>query len=239
VDFFQSDKPAIIKQYQDILKDAADNGIMVNFHGCTLPRGWNRTWPNLLSMEAVRGAECYGFDSSYPEITIWHNTILPFTRNAVGSMDYTPVTFSDQKFPHITSYGYELALSIVFESGILHYADAVKPYRELPEVPKAFLSKVPVVWDETRLLGGEPGQYCIMARRSGNTWYIGGINGTKNAQTWEIDLAPLGEQDFNAAIITDGPDSRQFSTETIMIPAGEKMKVSVLPAGGFVATLNP
>ncbi|RPH68391.1 glycoside hydrolase family 97 protein, partial [bacterium] len=151
VDFFQSDKPQMMKLYLDILRDAADHNIFVVFHGCTVPKGWNRTWPNLISMEAVRGAENYQFDSLYPEKAVWHNTILPFTRNVVGSMDYTPVAFTNQKYPHQTTRGYEMALSIVFESGVLHFADRVEAYQALPEKPKEFLKNIPVTWDETRL----------------------------------------------------------------------------------------
>ncbi len=238
VDFFQSDKPMIIKQYFDILKDAADNKVMVNFHGCTLPKGWNRTWPNLVSMEAIRGAESYAFDSIYPQNAVWHNTILPFTRNAVGSMDYTPVTFSDQRYPHLTTYGHELALSVVFESGILHLADRIEPYRKLPAEPKQFLKTVPVVWDSTILLQGYPGKECVIARRANNAWYIGGINGTDQSAKWEIDLSRLGKNDFAASIITDGATAKEFESSTTTIKSGDKMVVEVLPAGGFVAVLK-
>ena len=238
VDFFQSDKPQIIKQYFDILKDAADNKIMVNFHGCTMPRGWNRTWPNLVSMEAVRGAESYGFDTTYTENAVWHNTILPFTRNVIGSMDYTPLTFSNQKFPHKTSFGHELALSVVFESGILHFADNCESYRALPEAPKNFIKTVPSTWDSTLLLAGYPGKHCVMARKSGDTWYIGGINGTDENRTWEIDLSRLHGSDFSASVITDGETSSTFSASETLLKIGEKLKVTVLPFGGFVATLK-
>ena len=238
VDFFQSDKQGIIKQYFDILKDAADNHIMVNFHGCTLPRGWNRTWPNLLSMEAVRGAECYGFDSLFTSHAPWHNATLPFTRNVVGSMDYTPVTFTDQKYPHLTTYGHELALTIVFESGILHLADRVEAYRNLPQDARTFLKELPVVWDETRLLAGEPGKFCIMARRKGEVWYVGGINGTKDAQRWDIDLSRLESNADTVLTITDGIGPRQFASAMSSIRSSEQLQVNVLPFGGFVAILK-
>ncbi len=238
VDFFQSDKPAIIQQYFDILRDAAQYKIMVNFHGCTMPRGWERTWPNLVCMEAVRGAECYAFDEQFPAKAVWYNTILPFTRNAVGSMDYTPVAFTNQKYPHQTSYGHELALSIVFESGILHYADRVAAYTSLPYAPKEFLKQIPTVWDETILLSGYPGKECVIARNHGDTWYIGGINGTTEEKTWEIDLKRLPQRDYTATIITDGATTTEFSTEAIVIKQGEKLKVNVLGAGGFAAVLR-
>jgi hypothetical protein len=238
VDFFQSDKQDIIKQYFDILKDAADNRIMVNFHGCTLPRGWNRTWPNLLSMEAVRGAECYGFDSLFTSRAPGHNATLAFTRNAVGSMDYTPVAFTNQRFPHITTYGHEMALSVVFESGILHFADRVAAYTSLPPECRSFLKNIPVVWDETRLLAGVPGEYCIMARRKGDTWYLGGINGTQDSRNWNVDLSLLGSKACDVMTITDGNSPGEFVSTISVIKAAEKLGISVLPFGGFVATLR-
>ena len=143
VDFFHSDKQAGIQLYWDILADAAEHRIMVNLHGCTIPRGWRRTWPHLMTMEGVRGAEQYGFDEHFPETAVWHNTILPFTRNVVGPMDYTPVTFSDFLFPHLTTNGHELALAVVFESGLQHYADSVESYRETPPYVQEMLRRHP------------------------------------------------------------------------------------------------
>jgi hypothetical protein len=237
VDFFQSDKPLIIKQYFDILKDAADNKILVNFHGCTLPKGWNRTWPNLISMEAARGAESYAFDSLYPSKAVWHNTIFPFTRNVVGSMDYTPVTFSNQKYPHITSYAYELALSVVFESGILHFADKIEAYKALPEAPLGFLKSMPVAWDSTLFLQGAPGKECVIARRSGSDWYVAGINGQDISRDWEIDLSRLIPQQYVAYVISDGKTNQEFKSIKTTLKAGETIAVKVLPYGGFLAKL--
>lgn len=238
VDFFQSDKQQIIAQYFDILKDAADNRIMVNFHGCTLPRGWNRTWPNLMSMEAVRGAECYAFDEKFPANAVWYNTILPFTRNAVGSMDYTPVTFTDQKYPHLTTWGHELALSVVFESGILHMADRVEAYLTLPGDIRHFLSKVPAAWDETKFLAGEPGKFCVIARKSGNSWYIGGINGTNETMDLSIDISVLTDNKTDLFLITDSDKPDKFDTGKLSIDKGEKLNLSLKAAGGFAATLT-
>ncbi|MEP6948990.1 MAG: glycoside hydrolase family 97 catalytic domain-containing protein, partial [Ginsengibacter sp.] len=118
VDFFESEKQDMIKYYLDILKDAADFQMMVYFHGCIVPRGWSRTYPNLVTLEAVRGAEWYNNGPDFTMAAPGHNTILPFTRNVVGPMDYTPVTFTNSQYPHVTSYGHELALSVLFESGI-------------------------------------------------------------------------------------------------------------------------
>lgn len=235
VDFFHSDKQDRIQQYIGILKDAEDFQLMVNFHGCTLPRGWSRTYPHLMSMESVKGAECYGFDKNYPERAPWYNTILPFTRNVVGPMDYTPVTFSDDNYPHITSHAYELALSVVYESGWVHFADGVEGYRKMPEAVIGFLKTVPVVWDEIEFLSGYPGKFVVLARQSNGDWYIGGINGETNDQPVKFDLSFLGEGEFNMLLIKDGETSREFSIESCSMHSDQSMEI-VMPAyGGFVA----
>lgn len=233
VDFFVSDKQVTIKEYFGILKDAADNRILVNFHGCTLPRGWSRTWPNLMSMEAVAGAEQYGYSKVFPEIAAQQNTILPFTRNVVGPMDYTPVTFSDIKLPHLTSFGHELALPVVFESGITHFADKVEPYLKMPKEAKDFVRALPTVWDETRYISGYPGRDVVLARRSGKDWFIGGINGENVAKNQEIDLSFIN-RNYKLTIISDGKDDKSFKTKKISDLSTPKQLLNILPFGGFV-----
>ncbi len=240
VDFFQSDKQNIIEHYLDILHDAADFGIMVNFHGCTMQRGWARTFPHLMTMEGVRGAECYIFDKNFPAAAPSHNTILAFTRNVCGSMDYTPVTFSDNKNPHVTTYGHELALSVVFESGWFHFADGVASYRALPDFVKDYLRHVPVAWDEVKYLAGEPGDSVVLARRHGGEWYIGGINGTDKPKTVTVslDFLPKGKFDLNR--IGDGVKPRALEQAApAYVVNGDKLTVELLPFGGFVAHLQP
>ena len=239
VDFFQSDKQNIIQLYQEILKDAAEARIMVNFHGCTLPRGWSRTYPHLMSMEAVRGEECYSFDKQFTTEAPIHNVILPFTRNAVGPMDYTPVMFKDNVYKHLTTYSHELALPLIFESGWLHFADGVKEYLDLPEAPKDFLKHVPTVWDETRFLAGEPGQFIVLARRNGTQWYIGGINGENAGRDVDVGLSFLGNARCTVTLVTDGRDPRSFRHETEAMTAQDHLEVRLLPYGGFVAILTP
>ncbi|OJU50624.1 MAG: alpha-glucosidase, partial [Bacteroidales bacterium 45-6] len=177
IDFFESEKQDMIKYYLDILDDAAKFNIMVYFHGCLVPRGWQRTYPNLMTYEGVRGAEWYNNGPEFTPAAPEHNATLPFTRNVVGSMDYTPVTFTNSQYPHITSYGHELALSVVFESGFQHLADRPEGYYALPDAAKTFLKDVPNTWDNTKLLDGYPGRDIILARQKGSHWYIGGING--------------------------------------------------------------
>jgi hypothetical protein len=240
VDFFQSDKQNVIALYHGLLQDAADFQIMLNFHGCTLPRGWERTWPHLMSMEAVRGAECYIFDPKYPERAPVQNTILPFARNAVGPMDFTPVTLSDNKYPHLTSVAHELALSVIFESGWLHFADKAEAYLNLPTAPKEFLKRVPVAWDDTRFVAGHPGQFVVLARRKGNTWYLAAINGQNEPRSLDVPTKPwLPAGRYEMVRIGDGADARSFDSQMQTLEASGTINVKLAPRGGFVATLKP
>ena len=236
VDFFQSDKQHIIQQYIGILKDAADNQVMVNFHGCTLPRGWQRTWPNLVGMEAIVGEECYMFRETYPETAVWHNTIQPFTRNAVGSMDYTPFGLSDKKYPHLTTSANELALTIVFEAGVVHLVDFPHVYKAMPEYVQDFAKQLPTVWAETKLVDGYPGKEVVMARRSGEKWFMGGINGEQVEKEMNLSLDFLTEgKTYQVKIITDGADNKSFAGNELSVTKGDKLPVKMLPAGGFAA----
>jgi alpha-glucosidase len=238
VDFWQSDKQDRIRQYREVLEDAADFHLLVNFHGCTIPRGWSREFPHLIGMEAVFGAEQYKFRESMAEHAASFNTVLPFTRNVIGPMDYTPVTFSDAKYPHRTTNAHELALSIVFETPIQHFADSAESYRSLPEPAKTFLSRVPTVWDDTLALSGEPGRSVVIARRTGNVWYVGGINGRADPQTVRVDLGFLKEGSWRATIVRDGDRDRAFASDVTTVSPADGPSVTMRPRGGFVMRLE-
>ena len=240
VDFFQGDKQGTMQYYIDIIEDAADYHLLVNTHGCTIPRGWDRTLPNLVSMEAVRGAELYSY-APYAKRALWQNTILPFTRNVLGSMDYTPVTFSDysEETPHLTTNAHELALSVVFESGVQHFADRVESYRQQPQQVVDFLKNVPVIWDDTRFIEGYPGEYIVLAREREGMFYVAGINGKIEDRDVELDLSFLEEdREYDIHLIKDGDDSRSFSFETLKITGKQKLAVDMLPGGGFAAIVT-
>ena len=240
VDFWQSDKQNVIGLYHELMEDAASRQIMVNFHGCTMPRGWERTWPHLMAMEAVRGEECYIFDPKFPERAAGQNTITPFTRNAVGPMDYTPVGFSDNRYPHRTTFAHELALSVVFESGWLHFTDKAEAYLALAQPAQDFLKAVPVAWDDTRFVAGEPGEFIVLARRKGDTWYLAGVNGQDRPREERLRLTgwlPTGRYAFTR--IGDGPTAREFSTDQTTVESAQDLSVKFLPQGGFAATLKP
>ena len=232
VDFFDGDKQPVIKRYYDIMRDAAANKVMVNFHGSTLPRGWERTYPHLVSMESVKGAEGAGRQEFCDRAPV-HNTILPFTRNVVGPMDYTPVTFTNKReAKRQTTFAHELALSVVFESGVFHFADNMKSYQALPEGPKNFLRQVPVAWDETRYVTGIPGKYAVVARRKGDLWYIAGINGQDAEQEIAFDL-PFLKRKLALTQITDGPEAGTFATTTRKTK-GKNIRIKLIAKGGFV-----
>ena len=239
VDFWQSDKQNLIQLYYDMMRDAATAHLLIDFHGCTVPRGWSRTWPNLVSMEAVFGAEQYKFAPRMSEQGAAHNTVLVFTRNVVGPMDYTPVTFSDAKFPHQTTNAHELALSVVFESGVVHFADGPDAFKALPDAAQQFLAAVPAAWDDTRLVTGEPGTLAVVARRRGSSWWVGGISGTVGPQNVPLDLSFLGEGgEFDAIILRDGAVPRQIVSEATMVRPADHINIPLLGRGGFALRLT-
>lgn len=235
VDFFQSDKQFVIEQYLSILEDAAEFKLLVVFHGCTIPRGWERTWPNLMTMEAVRGGEFYTFseDIPYGLYAPKQNTILPFTRNVVGSMDYTPVAYTHRQSKRYTTFAHETALPIIFESGIQHLADTPDAFLKMPEVYKDYFWKLPTSWDETKFLAGAPGEEFIIARRKGKKWYVAGINGENEAKEWKVDFSKLLNRGTEARLYTDSEEEKYFSLK-LTIPKGKKMSITVQPFGGFV-----
>jgi hypothetical protein len=239
VDFFESEKQDMIRYYLDILEDAGRAQMMVYFHGCLVPRGWSRTYPNLMTCEAVRGAEWYNNGPEFTMTAPEHNCILPFTRNVVGPMDYTPVTFTNSQFPHVTSYAHELALSVVFESGLQHMADRPEGYEGLPDPAKHFLMEMPNAWDDTRLVAGYPGQDVILARRKGDSWWLGGITASmwRKTQKLTFDFLPDGVK-YRLTLIADGEYDKEFSTSYLVVDRSSEITVKMLGRGGFAATLT-
>ncbi len=240
IDFFESEKQDMIKYYLDILEDAAQFEMMVYFHGCIVPRGWARTYPNLMTYEGVRGAEWY---NNGPELTYTapeHNTVLPFTRNVIGAMDYTPVTFTNSQHPHITSYGHELALSVLFESGIQHFADRPEGYYQLPDAAKYFLKEIPNAWDNIKLIDGYPGKDIILARQKGDIWFIGGINAELKEKRKKLTFKFLPEGiKYKLTLIADGKHDKEFSTSYLVVDKTSEVDVKMLRRGGFAADLKP
>ena len=231
IDFFSGDNQLNMDYCIDLLESAARHHLLVNFHGATIPRGWQRTYPNLLSTEGVYGAEWYNNVPTFTKKAASHNATLPFTRNVIGPMDYTPCAFSDSQHPHITTNAHELALTVLFESGLQHLADRPESFLSQPQEVQLFLSTLPNVWDETRFLSGYPGKNVVLARRSGNTWYVAGINGTDEQCSLSLPL-DLTVGQGGATLFADG---KPWAITTVKaLPK----KVDCQPRGGFVMKIE-
>jgi len=236
VDFFGGDGQSVIAYYHDILEDSAPYGFMMNFHGATLPRGWQRTYPHLMTMEAIRGLEFVTFEQKNADREAAHVAMLPFARNVFDPMDFTPVVLD--RIPRIerrTTSGFELALSVLFTSGIQHYAEIPEGMAKAPDYVRDFLKSVPSVWDDTKFLDGYPGKYVVIARRSGDRWYVAGINAEATSLPLAIDLSELGKI-RTAKLITDGEERNlSFVEKTIKFSGDDKrLDVVLQPQGGFV-----
>ena len=230
IDFFSGDNQANMDYCQDLLESAARHHLLVNFHGAPIPRGWQRTYPNLLSTEGVYGAEWYNNVPHFTKKAASHNATLPYTRNVIGPMDYTPCAFSDSQHPHITSNAHELALTVLFESALQHLADRPKSFLSQPQAVQDFLGQLPTVWDETRYVSGYPGESAVLARRSGNTWYVAGINGTDSERTLNIPLNFV-----KGKAITLYADGEPWD---ISQPKKLPKQIACKPRGGFVIVIK-
>ena len=232
IDFFSGDSQMNMDYCIDLLQSAARHHLLVNFHGATIPRGWQRTYPNLLSTEGVLGAEWYNNNGTLTPLAARHNATLPFTRNVIGPMDYTPCAFSDSQNPHITSNGHELALTVLFESGLQHLADSPESFLAQPKEVQQFLGQIPTVWDETRLVSGYPGESVVLARRHGSTWYVAGLNGRDEAQTLTFDLSFIPAKQVQ--IFTDTATKPWDITTQTVLPT----QLPCQPRGGFVIVVK-
>lgn len=237
IDFFGGDGQSMIAYYHDILKDAASFDLLINFHGATLPRGWQRTYPHLMTMESIKGMEFITFEQGNADLAPNHCAMLPFTRNAFDPMDFTPMCFSE--IPGIqrkTTNAFELALPTLFISGIQHMAEIPQGMAAVPAYVKTYLSELPIQWDETRFIDGFPGKLAVLARRSGNDWYVTGINGEALEKTLTIDLSFAG----NAAgyLITDGANHPEFVQTEVNLGNNKEVTVTLKPNGGLVMKLT-
>ena len=234
VDFFGGDGQSMIRYYFDILEDAAKFGLNVNCHGATLPRGWQRTYPNLVTMESIKGMEAVTFEQVNADEEPFHATTIPFTRNIFDPMDFTPMNLT--KIPNIkrkTTGAFELALSVIFQSGIQHFAESPEGMALVPDYIKTYLQDLPSSWTDTKLIEGYPGKYVVMARKSGSKWYISGINGELNPKTIQIDLTAFGGR--KATIYTDGKGESIFETRDIQL---NSTSIEMKPFGGFVIVIE-
>ena len=238
IDFFGGDKQTTMKLYEDILTDANDYGLGITFHGCTLPRGWQKMYPNYVTSEAVLASENLIFRQDALDKHALNSTILPFTRNAVGAMDFAPVFLNhrmsrDQEEGTIrsTTDAFELATSILYFSPIQHFGLTPNNLKEQPDHVIDFIKEVPSVWDETIYIGGEPEDYCALARRKGDQWYVAVTNATKEKRKIELELPMLAGKELKH--LYDSSD-KTADFKISKIKRNGTLKIELLPEGGAV-----
>jgi alpha-glucosidase len=236
VDFWCSDRQEAIAAMQGLFRDAAARHLEVNLHGCTIPRGWQRTWPNFLTAEAVLGTESYFYEPQYTAKAAELNTVLPFTRNAIGPMDTTPVACTPKKYARTTTAAHELATAIILNSGIIHYADKPEFFESLPPEALQVFRDAPARWDETRCLEGDPGRVVIFARRSGKSWFIAGLNGANEPLPLDLDLSPFHDSP-KRILIAEGKDPL-MQVSAANVAASAQWKHEMPPRGGFILRLD-
>ncbi len=242
VDFFGGDGQSMIGYYHDIIADAAPYGLLLNFHGATLPRGWSRTFPNVMTTEAIKGLEFITFEQKNADEEPAHAAMLPFTRNLFDPMDFTPMVLDriNSRIQRRTTPGFELALSVLFISGIQHYAEIPEGMAKAPDYVREFLRNVPESWDETRFLDGFPGQHVVLARHSGARWWISGINSLDTPKDLQLDLAELKlAATASGDLIADGDGGNlSFRRETLVLGKGGPVAITMPARGGFVIEIR-
>jgi len=237
IDYINSDRLYAMQFRDAAMKDAIDYGLLVSFHGETTPRGQRRTYPNLMTCEGVKGSEYYTFNGGKSPNPV-HNCTLPFTRNVVGPMDYTPVTFTvREENPRMTTYAHELALPIIFESGWVAMADRPEAYLKSPA--RDMLKKVRSTWDETVFIDGYPGEFVCMARRHGEAWYLAAINaGTKRTLCVKLDFLKKGTYTFTLYEDALTSPIQNISVREITASSEDELKIEIVPNGGFCAVIE-
>ncbi|MBC7948791.1 MAG: glycoside hydrolase family 97 catalytic domain-containing protein [Chitinophagaceae bacterium] len=239
VDFFGGDGQSMIKHYIDILNDAAKYRLLVNFHGATLPRGWQRTYPHLVTAEAVYGMEMVTFSQAAADKQASHCTMLPFTRNAFDPMDFTPMNLTGltaSKSIRKTTPAFELALSVLFLSGIQHYAQSPEGMVKVTSDVKDFLRTIPDNWDDVKFIDGYPGKFVVIARRGGDRWYVAGINGDLIEKKISADLTAFKRN--KATLLTDGVKGEAFSKTILNAEEQKKWEITLKGNSGFVMVLE-
>lgn len=242
VDFFAGDKQETMRLYHDILADANDYGILVIFHGCTLPRGWEKMYPNYAASEAVLASENLHFSQGMCDAEAFNATIHPFVRNTVGSMDFGGSAlnkyYSANNEPRgsrrITSDVFALATAVLFQSPVQHFALAPNNLEDAPAWAIDFMKKVPTTWDDVRFIEGYPGKYVVLARRSGDKWYVAGVN----AQPETVEVAFALPEDMPKEGLTLYSDNEKLegSVKTAKADKKGKMKLKIPCNGAFLLT---
>jgi hypothetical protein len=240
VDFFGGDKQPMMQLYEDILTDANEFGIQCIFHGCTLPRGWERMYPNYVASEAVLASENLHFGQGACDAEAMNGCIHPFIRNTVGSMDFGGSTLNkfynaDNKRGTIrrTSDVYALAAAVLFQSSVQHFAMAPNNLTDAPAWAVDFMKQVPTTWDEVRFIDGYPGKYVVLARRSGDKWFVVGVNAEKQSRKLTLQL-PMFAKGTSIAFYSDDAQLQGSLKEQKV--KSTKYKIEIPCNGGFVIT---
>ncbi len=245
VDFLGSDKQETMKLYEDILADANRYGLQVVFHGCTIPRGWERMYPNYVASEAALASENIMFSEHHAKTEGFELTMHPFARNAVGSFDWGGIILNhhiarDNKSRHrrYTTDIFELATGIVLQTSVNCVAMYPNNLQDVPQFELDFLKQLPTTWDEVRFLDGYPTKYVVLARRTGNKWYVAGLNGTQQAKTLLLSLPMFAGQTVQCYI--DQPGKKGLPSTPVLrsLKVDKKgvAKVTIQPMGGLIIT---
>ncbi|SFA44578.1 Glycosyl-hydrolase 97 C-terminal, oligomerisation [Pedobacter suwonensis] len=238
VDFFGGDKQETMKLYEDILADANTFGLTVIFHGCTIPRGWEKMYPNYAGSEAVLASENLIFGQHANDKEAFNASLHPFIRNAVGAMDFGPVLLNkrhnrknDGGTIRKTTETFQVATAILFQNPVQNFG--ITPNNLSDAAPHIidFMKKVPTTWDNTVFIDGYPGKYCVLARRHGDTWYIAAINAETTEKTIDISLPMLSGTE--ATLYNDAED-RSPQIKQVKLNNSKKLKVKLLPGGANV-----
>ncbi len=240
VDFFAGDKQETMQLYEDILSDANDYGLFVVFHGCTLPRGWDRMYPNFAGSEAVLASENLVFTQKANDTEAYNATLHPFIRNSVGSMDFGPVLLN-KRHDRTNASGrirkttaiFQMATSVLFQNVVQHFAITPNNLTDYPKFVIDFMRYVPTEWDETVYIDGYPGKFCILARRRADKWYIVGANAEKETKKITINLPMLADK--NVSLYSDRFD-RSPQLENRTIDKSGALTVNMQPEGGIIIT---
>ena len=242
VDFFGGDKQMTMQLYEDILSDANEYGLLVIFHGCTLPRGWERMYPNFASSEAVLASENLHFSQGSCDNEAFNATLHPFIRNTVGSMDfggsalnkYYNADNAPRGSRRVTSDVYALATAVLFQSPVQHFALAPNNLTDSPSWAIDFMKEVPTTWDEVRFIDGYPGKYVILARRHGDKWYIAGVNAQKETLKLKVNL-PMFSNGEKVRLFSDDK-ALQGGVKQIEIGKKQELQLSIPCNGGILIT---
>ena len=238
VDFFGGDKQETMRLYEDILSDADDHGLMVIFHGCTLPRGWERMYPNYVGSEAVLASENLIFNQHFCDNEAFNACLHPFIRNTVGCMEFGG-TFLNKRLNRGNDGGttrrttdvFQLATAVLFQNPIQNFALAPNNLTDAPQLCINFMKQVPTTWDEVRFIDGYPGKYVVLARRHGDTWYVAGINATQEPLKLKVDLPMLSGKTVSCY---KDDKKQQPMCESLKVKADKKVQLDILPQGGVV-----